>query len=138
MACDGYALALTSLCDRKKDIKRLASALIDMDDMLGEPILSCDESAKKDSSKKRRSILDGTSPQPRHKKTPSRQNHDGKASDIQTRLSDLEKRLGQVTSRYVLRYPPARMIMKPGDIFTREVISQISEELKKGAHITGI
>ena len=140
MASDVYALALTSLCDRKKDIKRFASALIDMDDVLGESILAYDEPVAKGLSKKRSSILASTSPHrgARQKNIYSRQNHESKISDIQTRLSDLEKRLGQVTNRYVLKYPPARMIMKPGDIFTHDVISQISEELKKGAYITGI
>lgn len=122
MACEHYALALTSVCDKKEGFERLSEALLEIDKEL---IGASDKDALKG--------LDIF--WSREDKIPLTISEAEEAKKETVCFSHCENR---ISGEFVYLYPPGVPLIVPGEYITKEMIMQIASYKKQGLSIQGI
>ncbi len=118
MSSTCYALAMTTLCDKKEDIDSLLKALRDMDEKYPElgdaPITkSCTIAPEKRMSIREALLADGET--------------------IYTKAESDPKEM--VSLEYIGAYPPGIPLVVPGEVITRELLEEIKGLEKAGIYV---
>ena len=114
MAQGDYALAMTSVCDTDEGFERLLSALTQIDGRLKE-------------TKHQTSI--GVCPPLQRLYTIS------EAIDKDGETLDIYDSTGKVSREYIRVYPPGVPIIAPGEVISRDVLTQLREYEAAGNEI---
>lgn len=114
MAGCGYALAMTSVCDTKEGFDRLASALVRIDERCGE--------AKAPAGVNLRSL-------------PQRQYTVSEALKKDGETLNVFSAEGKTSREYIRVYPPGVPLIVPGEVISREMLSQLRLLEASGNHI---
>lgn len=119
-----YVLAITGIADTKEGFERLAFALQEIDKSL------CPSKAKIE-EKKEKKIEQFLPCLPV-------QCHIQEALDSPKELCLLTTAIGFVSAEYIYLYPPGIPMIVPGEIFTKEIISEIERNISAGLEIKGV
>ena len=109
-----YVIAMSSVCDTKKNFERLLLALKEIDSSLIEEKVQ-DISFSSIIPKKEMSISEALS-------------NEGKFSDIKDSI-------GCISQEYLWVYPPGIPIIAPGEIISQEVIRKLDDYQKVGIDV---
>ena len=113
MACGGYAVAMTSICDTTDGLKSLSNALTEVDRSL---------------PKSREEVIFETQklPVPKQAETP------GNALKRRGFYTKLEESIGLMSLEFIWAYPPGIPIIAPGEIISAQIVSYIKHMASTG------
>lgn len=109
-----YAVAMTSVCDKKESFDRLATTLKEIDDNI-------------ENQTENITIL----------KTVEPQKSSIRLADLPQKgtLINLEKAVGKISLEYVFAYPPGIPIIVPGEIIDTDIVNYINALISSGVNV---
>lgn len=122
MAAGDYALAMTSIMDTEKDLKRLFSALISLDRELDKNILDVGE------------FFPGKCLE----KMPDKVMEMYEAMESEHEMINLSEAEGRVSAGEVCLYPPGIPDILAGERFDKEIIEFLRENIRLGHEVEGV
>lgn len=130
MACGDYALAMTSVCDRKEGFQRLSDALHQIDIQLCEEKKNLNKEENKEENKEDEILF-------------SLQKMECAARIGQMEEEEMERVgwencAGRIAGEYAYLYPPGIPLIVPGEIITEGLIKQIAYYRKRRFRIQGL
>lgn len=133
MSAATYVLAIMTIADEWKAWKRLADALIQIDDRIDGGIDAAEDSAMEEGGLGVKAV--SICHRPVSKMTIS-QALASVSGDL--REVPLEQAQGEISGDFVNIYPPGIPLIVPGEVIDAEVIAQIQYGLKLGLNVQGI
>lgn len=135
-----YVLAITTICDDKKEIMRLAEALKEINERFA------------DSEEYGKNVKDNMDLKnvPTENKDVAKSNMElelkrnevrysiYEAKKIESEKTEYEKAEGRVSTEFVYLYPPGIPLLVPGEVISDELIAQINEFRKRNMNINGL
>ncbi|MBD5545719.1 MAG: aminotransferase class I/II-fold pyridoxal phosphate-dependent enzyme [Lachnospiraceae bacterium] len=121
MACEHYALALTSVCDRREGFQRLAKALLEIDKELQGGFQEHLAKGLEVFQPKEENIAFSIS-----------QTEEAKKERIPFRQCE-----NKVSGEFLYLYPPGVPFVVPGEYITKEIIEQIGHYKEQGLSVQG-
>ena len=115
MSSVNYAIAMTSVCDSKENLKRLIDALIDID-------------AKLEMQKKPKYEFENILPKI------SKSIYEAEKEEEFFKV-DYTKAEGKISKEYMWVYPPGIPIITPGEIISNEIINLMKQISEAGLEI---
>lgn len=123
MAADSYVIAMTSVADSKDAFQLLYEALMTIDnelidlteiaDMYNEDVIN-------------------------YGRIPEYKMDMVRAMDSGQSMVDLCDAVGKISGEYVYVYPPGIPVVTPGEVFSKEIIKELHEGIKRGLNVKGI
>ena len=135
MTAPDYVIAMTSLMDTEEGLKRLADALMEIDEDLCEEILQTVFHEQLGSDRKKlleKEIQLSKLP----KAIPAMKL--GEAIDLKGQRITLKDSLNMVSQEFVYLYPPGVPILAPGEKITKEILERISWYQSMGFSVQGL
>ena len=126
MACESYVLAMFTIWDTEEGYKRLAQAILELDEELGaskEEALSAwkqdvDEAAKMPILEEKLPLYE--------------------AWDAEKQWIPLETSIGRVVGEFVNLYPPGTPLAVPGEALNPDAVGMLEQYLESGLTVQGI
>lgn len=126
MACESYVLAMFTIWDTEEGYKRLAQAIMELDEELGaskEEALSAwkqdvDEAAKMPILEEKLPLYE--------------------AWDAEKQWIPLEASIGRVVGEFVNLYPPGTPLAVPGEALNPDAVGMLEQYLESGLTVQGI
>ncbi len=126
MACESYVLAMFTIWDTEEGYKRLAQAILELDEELGaskEEALSAwkqdvDEAAKMPILEEKLPLYE--------------------AWDAEKQWIPLEASIGRVVGEFVNLYPPGTPLAVPGEALNPDAVGMLEQYLESGLTVQGI
>ena len=136
MVSADYVLGMTSLMDTDEGMRRLVTALHEIDEKnrrMAEPHETAEENRKTE--------LDGEVPEAgftarMYRKNPRRMQI-SQALDLPYREVPLDEAVGKMAADYVYLYPPGIPLIVPGEVITEEFIRHIRECRERKLNVEG-
>ena len=136
MVSADYVLGMTSLMDTDEGMRRLVTALHEIDEKnrrMAEPHETAEENRKTE--------LDGEVPEAgftarMYRKNPRRM-QSSQALDLPYREVPLDEAVGKMAADYVYLYPPGIPLIVPGEVITEEFIRHIRECRERKLNVEG-
>lgn len=135
MAAPDYVIAMTSLMDTEEGLKRLAEALVEIDEDLCEEILQTvfheqlgSDGAKNLEKESQLAKMPKAVPVMRL----------GEAVELKGQRITLKDSLHMVSQEFVYLYPPGIPILAPGEKITKEILDRISWYQAMGFSVQGL
>lgn len=135
MAAPDYVIAMTSLMDTEKGLKRLADALMEIDEDLCEEILQTVFQEQLGSDRKKN--LEKEAQLAKMPKAISVMKL-GDAINLKGQRITLKDSLNMVSQEFVYLYPPGIPILAPGEKITKEILDRISWYQSMGFSVQGL
>ena len=135
MAAPDYVIAMTSLMDTEKGLKRLADALMEIDEDLCEEILQTVFHEQLGSDRKKN--LEKEAQLAKMPKAVSVMKL-GDAINLKGQRITLKDSLNMVSQEFVYLYPPGIPILAPGEKITKEILDRISWYQSMGLSVQGL
>ena len=126
MACGDYALAMTSVCDRKEGFQRLSDALHQIDIQLCEEKKNLNKEENKEDE-----ILFSLQKMECAARI-------GQMEEEEMERVGWENCAGRIAGEYAYLYPPGIPLIVPGEIITEGLIKQIAYYRKRRFRIQGL
>ena len=130
-----YVIAMTSLMDTEKGLKRLADALMEIDEDLCEEILQTVFHEQLGSDRKKN--LEKEAQLAKMPKAVSVMKL-GDAINLKGQRITLKDSLNMVSQEFVYLYPPGIPILAPGEKITKEILDRISWYQSMGLSVQGL
>ena len=127
MAADNHVLAMFTIMDEEEGFERLTKALLELDKEI------CRECAEK--SDERKLSEDGNIVLNAGLKTRCRITE---AFDAEKELLDLKDCEGRTAAGFINLYPPGVPVVVPGEIYNKQIISDIENWHRKNLNVQGI
>ena len=122
MAAGRYVLAMFTVGDTKEGYERLTKALLEIDEYI---------------TAERVKIADAVTPVCIQKKTEAVMSI-ARAWDAPKEWVLLKDAEGKTAGEYVNLYPPGSPIIVPGEIFTKDILTEIAAYRQQGFHVQGV
>ena len=135
MTAPDYVIAMTSLMDTEEGLKRLADALMEIDEDLCEEILQTVFHEQLGSDRKKfleKEMQLAKLPKAILAMKP------GEAIDLKGQRITLKDSLNMVSQEFVYLYPPGIPILAPGEKITKEILDRISWYQSMGFSVQGL
>lgn len=135
MAAPDYIIAMTSLMDTEDGLKRLADALVEIDEDLCEEILQTVFHEQLGSDGKK--YLEKEAQLAKIPKAVQVMKL-GEAMDLKGQRITLKDSIHMVSQEFVYLYPPGIPILAPGEKITKEILERISWYQTRGFSVQGL
>lgn len=135
MAAGRYVLAMFTVGDTREGYERLTKALLEIDVYISaERSKTADEATQPE---ERGKIADAVTPACIQKKTQAVMGI-ARAWDAPKEWVLLKDAEGKTAGEYVNLYPPGSPIIVPGEIFTKDILTEIAAYRQQGFHVQGV
>lgn len=135
MAAGRYVLAMFTVGDTKEGYERLTKALLEIDEYITAEWSKTAATATQPSEGNR--MADAVTPVCIQKKTQAVTGI-GRAWDTPKEWVLLKDAEGKTAGEYVNLYPPGSPIIVPGEIFTKDILTEIAAYRQQGFHVQGV
>lgn len=135
MAAGRYVLAMFTIGDTKEGYERLTKALLEIDEYITAERSKTAATATQPAEGNR--MADAVIPVCIQKKTQAVTGI-GRAWDTPKEWVLLKDAEGKTAGEYVNLYPPGSPIIVPGEIFTKDILTEIAAYRQQGFHVQGV
>lgn len=135
MAAGRYVLAMFTIGDTKEGYERLTKALLEIDEYITAEWSKTAATATQPAEGNR--MADAVTPVCIQKKTQAVIGI-GRAWDTPKEWVLLKDAEGKTAGEYVNLYPPGSPIIVPGEIFTKDILTEIAAYRQQGFHVQGV
>lgn len=135
MAAGRYVLAMFTVGDTKEGYERLTKALLEIDEYITAERSKTAATATQPAEGNR--MADAVTPVCIQKKTQAVIGI-GRAWDTPKEWVLLKDAEGKTAGEYVNLYPPGSPIIVPGEIFTKDILTEIAAYRQQGFHVQGV
>lgn len=135
MAAGRYVLAMFTVGDTKEGYERLTKALLEIDEYITAEWSKTAATATQPAEGNR--MADAVIPVCIQKKTQAVTGI-GRAWDTPKEWVLLKDAEGKTAGEYVNLYPPGSPIIVPGEIFTKDILTEIAAYRQQGFHVQGV
>lgn len=135
MAAGRYVLAMFTVGDTKEGYERLTKALLEIDEYITAEWSKTAATATQPAEGNR--MADAVTPVCIQKKTQAVIGI-GRAWDTPKEWVLLKDAEGKTAGEYVNLYPPGSPIIVPGEIFTKDILTEIAAYRQQGFHVQGV
>lgn len=135
MAAGRYVLAMFTVGDTKEGYERLTKALLEIDEYITAERKQ--RTQEKLMEREGNRMADAVTPVCIQKKTQAVIGI-GRAWDIPKEWVLLKDAEGKTAGEYVNLYPPGSPIIVPGEIFTKDILTEIAAYRQQGFHVQGV
>ncbi len=135
MAAGRYVLAMFTVGDTKEGYERLTKALLEIDEYITAEWSKTAATATQPAEGNR--MADAVTPVCIQKKTQAVTGI-GRAWDTPKEWVLLKDAEGKTAGEYVNLYPPGSPIIVPGEIFTKDILTEIAAYRQQGFHVQGV
>lgn len=135
MAAGRYVLAMFTVGDTKEGYERLTKALLEIDEYITAERSKTAATATQPAEGNR--MADAVIPVCIQKKTQAVTGI-GRAWDTPKEWVLLKDAEGKTAGEYVNLYPPGSPIIVPGEIFTKDILTEIAAYRQQGFHVQGV
>lgn len=135
MAAGRYVLAMFTIGDTKEGYERLTKALLEIDEYITAERSKTAATATQPAEGNR--MADAVTPVCIQKKTQAVIGI-GRAWDTPKEWVLLKDAEGKTAGEYVNLYPPGSPIIVPGEIFTKDILTEIAAYRQQGFHVQGV
>lgn len=135
MAAGRYVLAMFTVGDTKEGYERLTKALLEIDEYITAERSKTAATATQPAEGNR--MADAVTPVCIQKKTQAVTGI-GRAWDTPKEWVLLKDAEGKTAGEYVNLYPPGSPIIVPGEIFTKDILTEIAAYRQQGFHVQGV
>lgn len=135
MAAGRYVLAMFTVGDTKEGYERLTKSLLEIDEYITAEWSKTAATATQPSEGNR--MADAVIPVCIQKKTQAVTGI-GRAWDTPKEWVLLKDAEGKTAGEYVNLYPPGSPIIVPGEIFTKDILTEIAAYRQQGFHVQGV
>lgn len=135
MAAGRYVLAMFTVGDTKEGYERLTKALLEIDEYI--TVESDRTAATATQPAEGNRMADAVTPVCIQKKTQAVIGI-GRAWDTPKEWVLLKDAEGKTAGEYVNLYPPGSPIIVPGEIFTKDILTEIAAYRQQGFHVQGV
>ena len=135
MAAGRYVLAMFTVGDTKEGYERLTKALLEIDEYITAERKQ--RTQEKLMEREGNRMADAVTPVCIQKKTQAVTGI-GRAWDTPKEWVLLKNAQGKTAGEYVNLYPPGSPIIVPGEIFTKDILTEIAAYRQQGFHVQGV
>lgn len=135
MAAGRYVLAMFTVGDTKEGYERLTKALLEIDEYITAERSKTAATATQPAEGNR--MADAVTPVCIQKRTQA-VTCIGRAWDASKEWVLLKDAEGKTAGEYVNLYPPGSPIIVPGEIFTKDILTEIAAYRQQGFHVQGV
>lgn len=135
MAAGRYVLAMFTVGDTKEGYERLTKALLEIDEYITAEWSKTAATATQPAEGNR--MADAVTPVCIQKKTQAVTGI-GRVWDTPKEWVLLKDAEGKTAGEYVNLYPPGSPIIVPGEIFTKDILTEIAAYRQQGFHVQGV
>lgn len=135
MAAGRYVLAMFTIGDTKEGYERLTKALLEIDEYITAERKQ--RTQEKLMEREGNRMADAVTPVCIQKKTQAVIGI-GRAWDTPKEWVPLKDAEGKTAGEYVNLYPPGSPIIVPGEIFTKDILTEIAAYRQQGFHVQGV
>lgn len=135
MAAGRYVLAMFTIGDTKEGYERLTKALLEIDEYITAERKQ--RTQEKLMEREGNRMADAVTPVCIQKKTQAVISI-GRAWDTPKEWVLLKDAEGKTAGEYVNLYPPGSPIIVPGEIFTKDILTEIAAYRQQGFHVQGV
>lgn len=135
MAAGRYVLAMFTIGDTKEGYERLTKALLEIDEYITAERKQ--RTQEKLMEREGNRMADAVTPVCIQKKTQAVTGI-GRAWDTPKEWVLLKNAEGKTAGEYVNLYPPGSPIIVPGEIFTKDILTEIAAYRQQGFHVQGV
>lgn len=135
MAAGRYVLAMFTIGDTKEGYERLTKALLEIDEYITAERKQ--RTQEKLMEREGNRMADAVTPVCIQKKTQAVIGI-GRAWDTPKEWVLLKDAEGKTAGEYVNLYPPGSPIIVPGEIFTKDILTEIAAYRQQGFHVQGV
>ena len=135
MAAGRYVLAMFTVGDTKEGYERLTKALLEIDEYITAERKQ--RTQEKLMEREGNRMADAVTPVCIQKKTQAVTGI-GRAWDTPKEWVLLKDAEGKTAGEYVNLYPPGSPIIVPGEIFTKDILTEIAAYRQQGFHVQGV
>ena len=135
MAAGRYVLAMFTVGDTKEGYERLTKALLEIDEYITAERKQ--RTQEKLMEREGNRMADAVTPVCIQKKTQAVISI-GRAWDTPKEWVLLKDAEGKTAGEYVNLYPPGSPIIVPGEIFTKDILTEIADYRQQGFHVQGV
>lgn len=135
MAAGRYVLAMFTVGDTKEGYERLTKALLEIDEYITTE--QKQRTQEKLMEREGNRMADAVTPVCIQKKTQAVISI-GRAWDTPKEWVLLKDAEGKTAGEYVNLYPPGSPIIVPGEIFTKDILTEIAAYRQQGFHVQGV
>lgn len=135
MAAGRYVLAMFTIGDTKEGYERLTKALLEIDEYITAERKQ--RTQEKLMEREGNRMADAVTPVCIQKKTQAVTGI-GRAWDTPKEWVLLKDAEGKTAGEYVNLYPPGSPIIVPGEIFTKDILTEIAAYRQQGFHVQGV
>lgn len=135
MAAGRYVLAMFTVGDTKEGYERLTKALLEIDEYITAERKQ--RTQEKLMEREGNRMADAVTPVCIQKKTQAVTGI-GRAWDTPKEWVLLKNAEGKTAGEYVNLYPPGSPIIVPGEIFTKDILTEIAAYRQQGFHVQGV
>ena len=135
MAAGRYVLAMFTVGDTKEGYERLTKALLEIDEYITTEWKQ--RTQEKLMEREGNRMADAVTPVCIQKKTQAVTGI-GRAWDTPKEWVLLKDAEGKTAGEYVNLYPPGSPIIVPGEIFTKDILTEIAAYRQQGFHVQGV
>ena len=135
MAAGRYVLAMFTVGDTKEGYERLTKALLEIDEYITAERKQ--RTQEKLMEREGNRMADAVTPVCIQKKTQAVTGI-GQAWDTPKEWVLLKDAEGKTAGEYVNLYPPGSPIIVPGEIFTKDILTEIAAYRQQGFHVQGV
>lgn len=135
MAAGRYVLAMFTVGDTKEGYERLTKALLEIDEYITAERKQ--RTQEKLMEREGNRMADAVTPVCIQKKTQAVTGI-GRAWDTPKEWVLLKNAEGKTAGKYVNLYPPGSPIIVPGEIFTKDILTEIAAYRQQGFHVQGV
>lgn len=135
MAAGRYVLAMFTVGDTKEGYERLTKSLLEIDEYITAEWSKTAATATQPAEGNR--MADAVTPVCIQKKTQAVTGI-GRAWDTPKEWVLLKDAEGKTAGEYVNLYPPGSPIIVPGEIFTKDILTEIAAYRQQGFHVQGV
>lgn len=135
MAAGRYVLAMFTIGDTKEGYERLTKALLEIDEYITTERKQ--RTQEKLMEREGNRMADAVTPVCIQKKTQAVTGI-GRAWDTPKEWVLLKDAEGKTAGEYVNLYPPGSPIIVPGEIFTKDILTEIAAYRQQGFHVQGV
>lgn len=135
MAAGRYVLAMFTIGDTKEGYERLTKALLEIDEYITAERKQ--RTQEKLMEREGNRMADAVTPVCIQKKTQAVTGI-GRAWDASKEWVLLKDAEGKTAGEYVNLYPPGSPIIVPGEIFTKDILTEIAAYRQQGFHVQGV
>lgn len=135
MAAGRYVLAMFTIGDTKEGYERLTKALLEIDEYITTERKQ--RTQEKLMEREGNRMADAVTPVCIQKKTQAVISI-GRAWDTPKEWVLLKDAEGKTAGEYVNLYPPGSPIIVPGEIFTKDILTEIAAYRQQGFHVQGV